>query len=577
MELGETLRAEPAVESLRSRVLNAAVLQPLRAVWWLFTNVRFAMFLLAGISVLSLIGVVVPQVPAAIRGDPALEDMWLRTKEDTFGFLTDPMERVGLFDIFHARWFAVLMGLTVASTCAYILSRIPGVWASIAHPRKRVPDRYFEMAPVRVETSARLATDMLEANLRRQRYSVERSEEGGTTYLFADRFQLAQLGTLLTHAAVIVFILSAVVSKMDSFEAGLFLAEGETEPVFPVRNPQQLQVELVESHGAFGEGGVPLDYRSDLVVYKNGEEVKRCSSTVNSPCGYGGYSFFQAAWYGFGAALQVRDTSTGNVVYRETLALSDRSAAPEVVIQDSDGNVLLSETVVLTDELTAGDIRYRGKLVELSDGRVMTIGLRDTDGQRELLILEPDGAALALREGETEATAGLTVTYVRERQVPSAVVEDLPLPADGGVTGGVLLQMTGTVYGTPDAAAGDESAEGVLGVPQLTVSGLEASPATLGEGEKLTLGEYEYEFLGQREFSGIQVKRDRSDYLVWGGAGLIVLGLMITFWVPRRRLWAKISSAGSALAGQAPAHADYSGELRSLAHAAGAPEPDTDQ
>jgi cytochrome c biogenesis protein ResB len=80
----------------------------------------------------------------------------------------------------------------------------------------------------------------------------------------------------------------------------------------------------------------------------------------------------------------------------------------------------------------------------------------------------------------------------------------------------------------------------------------------------------EYTFLGQREFSGINVRRDRSDYLIWVGAALTVVGLMITFWVPRRRLWARISGGYAQLAGQAPRHAKYVREMRGIARGAGA-------
>jgi len=83
------------------------------------------------------------------------------------------------------------------------------------------------------------------------------------------------------------------------------------------------------------------------------------------------------------------------------------------------------------------------------------------------------------------------------------------------------------------------------------------------------VGDYQYSFLGQREFAGITVKRDRSDYLIWAGAALIVSGLAATFWVPRRRFWAKITATRTLMAGQAPAHARYARELRRLAHQAG--------
>ena len=578
MEAGDALTRE-AAKHPEGWTRKVSPLSPLKAVWWLFTNLRFATILLVVLSVLSLVGVLIPQIPSAMRGDAGLEAVWLQAKEDDFGFLTQPMDRLELFDMFHAGWFAVLMGVTVASTGAYVISRVPGVWTSITHPRKRVPDTYFDLAPVRVQTGRGVDVAAFEGLLRRRFYRVERTEENGTTYLFGDRFQWGQAGTLLTHAAVIIFILSAVVSRMDSFEADLFMAEGETQPLFPVRNPNQLQVELVDSYGEFAPSGQPLDYRSDLAIYANGELVKTCSSTVNSPCGYGEYQFFQSAWFGFGAGLQVRDTSTGNVVYKETLALSDQSPAPRVIIRDAAGSVLLDETLILTEELDTGDVRYAGTLVTLPDNRILSIGLREAGGEQQLLVIQPGdtgvGIELALNSGEIAESGGLSVQYVETAQVPSALVSELPLPqgASAAVSGGARLQMTGVAYGTADVSEGDGDAGPVVGETALTVTGLRAQPLRLTPGESETIGQYEYTFLGQREFSGIQAKRDRSDYLVWIGAGLIVLGVMITFWVPRRRLWAKISSSGTALAGQAPGHADYAGELAELAAKAGADSP----
>ena len=155
---------------------------------------------------------------------------------------------------------------------------------------------------------------------------MSRSQEDGATYLFADRFQYAQLGTLLTHAAIIVFILSAVVQRVDAYSSPLFLAEGSTLPVFAVSNPNQMQVTLENAYAEFAPNGQPIDYRADFVIYDRGIEAKRCSSTVNSPCSYNGYRFYQEAYFGYGATLSVRDTSTGNLVYQETLALAQQIA-----------------------------------------------------------------------------------------------------------------------------------------------------------------------------------------------------------------------------------------------------------
>jgi cytochrome c biogenesis protein ResB len=582
VDAGKTLAEEPRRPAAAGWSRTFGLLNPLRAVWWLFTNVRFAILLLAVLSLVSLLGVVLPQVPLNVRGDTVAEADWLRVQEGRFGFLTDPIHRVGLFDVFHTNWFAVLMAFTVVATGAYIVSRFPGIWHAITKPRKRVPERYFEMAPNRVDVPSSVDVSRLEELLRRRRYRVERSSEAGVTYLFADRFQWAALGTLLTHAAVIVFILSAVVSRVDAFSSPLFLSEGATLPVFPVRDPNQMQVQLTDARATFASDGQPLDYRSELVIYQRGEEVLACESTVNSPCSYNGFRFYQAAYFGYGAALQVRDLDTGNVIYQETLALSGKAPAPRVTVRDTQGQVLLDDALVLAETVKAGDTTYSAALTRLPDGRPLTFWLPQApdQGGDKLIIFEPgsgeNSVRLSLGQGETGQSGGLEVSYVREEMAPSLLVPDLPLPRSlgEGATGAALLQLGNVVYGTGTTSEGTKvQASAPNGPPRLTLVGLQPQPLTLEPGQKATIDNYEYTFLGQREFAGIEAKRDRSDYLVWIGAGLIVLGLMITFWVPRRRLWARITATRTSLAGQAASHAQYARELRRLAAEAGAAMP----
>lgn len=564
-----------------SRTLS--LLNPLRGAWWLFTNVRFAIFLLAVLSAVSLVGVLLPQKPLPVRGDVVAETDWLAVQEGRFGFLTGPLDALELFNLFHAGWFAVLLVITVVSTAAYLVSRLPGVWRGITQPRVRVPDRYFEMAPNRATAAAAIDVARIESMLRAARYGVGRSDEDGATYLFADRFQWAALGTLFTHAAIIIFILSAVVSRADSFSSPLFLAEGSTLPVFPVSNPDQIQVELLDSIARFSPDGIPLDYRSEMVIYRRGDEVKRCESTVNSPCSYDGYRLYQTAYFGFGAAVQVTDTATGNVIYRETLPLSERTDAPHLRIADSDANLLFDQPVVMTDAARAGEQAYSAALLALSNGRVITVWL-PLDGDDTLLVFEPeanaDGATATLTLGETADSAGLTFTYASLESVPSLVPPDFPLPerAGEGVTGEAFLQMSNVVYGTGTTSEGttlDTAGSPAGAPPVLTMIGLREGAVQLAPGESAEIDGLEYRFLGQREFSGINVRRDRSDLLVWTGAALIVAGLVITFWVPRRRLWAKITPTRTWLAGQAPGHANYSRELQRLLDAAGANNPET--
>jgi hypothetical protein len=92
------LRTAAAATLRRIAVL---IINPLRAVSWLFTNVRFATVFAGAAGDHHLLGVVIPQVPFSVRGDSVAEAAWLDSKEATFGVLIEPMDALGLFDIFH--------------------------------------------------------------------------------------------------------------------------------------------------------------------------------------------------------------------------------------------------------------------------------------------------------------------------------------------------------------------------------------------------------------------------------------------------------------------------------------------
>jgi cytochrome c biogenesis protein ResB len=108
------------------------------------------------------------------------------------------------------------------------------------------------------------------------------------------------------------------------------------------------------------------------------------------------------------------------------------------------------------------------------------------------------------------------------------------------------------------------------GPPELSIVGLQPRAVTPGPGESVQIGGYEYSFLGQRELAGIQVRKDRSDSLISIGVGMLVAGLLVTFWVPRRRLWAKISATRTYLAGQAGHLVDFRRDMVEMARQAGA-------
>jgi cytochrome c biogenesis protein len=525
-------------------------LQPL---WRLLTSVRIAVFFIGALALVGLLGVLIPQVPEAMRGNDAAVDAWVDSQRGTFGPLTDVMRRAGLFMVFQQQWFALALGLLVVNVGVCVFNRWSPTFRNVFRPPERVPESFFDNAHNRA-TLAAADAGVVTAALRSARFSLRVRRENGATYIFADRFAWAQLATFVSHLALVLFIAGGLVSALTGFTSNAFAGEGTTVPVFAVTDPDQIQVRVDDAVGVYGERGNPLDFRTRLTIFRNGEQVDAGTMTVNDPLEYGGYRFHQVAFFPYGAELRVRETATGNTVLHETFPLEEITAAARVTIADAGGRTLLDDVIAPTDFLQGAS----GSLVAVPGTEaVLWIGLRAaSDEEWELIAFDPrggeTGAQVRVRQGGDDVLAGLRVAFAGVESLPSAVGVDLP---DG--SGTTLAQLVEA----PDG--GDALLLVRSGSPALS----------LAPGEPVVTGAYEYTFEGAREFAGISVKRDRGAWFIWVATGMLLAGLAITFYVPRRRLWLKMTSTATHVAALAEKSGGFEDEMRRLARRAGLPPP----
>ncbi|MEX1254021.1 MAG: cytochrome c biogenesis protein ResB [Dehalococcoidia bacterium] len=525
---------------------------PLLPIWRLLTSVRFALALLGFLAVAGLLSIVLPQVPAPMRGNEAAISAWLEVQKGTFGPFTEPFYRLGLFNVFSARWFLGGLAVLVISVCVCTANRFAPTWRNVTRPQERVPDGFFDRAATNraslpaVENGA----DRLEATLRARRFRVKRFEEAGATYLFADRFAWAQLATFVSHLALIMFLAGGLISRVGGYTNALFVAEGTTSPIFAVSHPSQMQVEVVDAVGKFDAAGTPLDYRTELVIYQGGREVARGVTTVNSPMSYGGYRFHQAGYFGEGAGLRVQDASTGNTVYHEVLALEQLVPAAAIQVRDSQGRLLLDDVIVPTDFIDDAS----GTVITVpGDGSQFWVGLRPDAEQEtwQMLVYPPDDvkASTLVPAGGTRSVAGLSFTFLEPTGLPSLSAPGLADDPDQS-----LVVMSQTPEGTP----------------YLTALGpVDGQALTLYPEQPVEIEGRIYTFEGRREFAGVEVRRDPGVNFIWVAAGLLLAGLMVTFYVPRLRLWARVRGGETSLAGLAEKSGAFQGEARQLAEALG--------
>jgi cytochrome c biogenesis protein len=128
----------------------------------------------------------------------------------------------------------------------------------------------------------------------------------------------------------------------------------------------------------------------------------------------------------------------------------------------------------------------------------------------------------------TDAAAGYPFAQfaVPGRDVALQLV--LQKASDGA---GVLLVL-------PFRASGTNSD----GSPQVT--GLE--PLALEKGETGTSAgtDFSVELRGFSDFTLLIAKRDPGQGIAWGAFAALIVGLLITFWMPRRRVWARLDAEG---------------------------------
>lgn len=530
--------------TVRATARPRPTLDPFQPVWRLLTSVRFAVMYIAVLAGLGLLGVLIPQVPEAMRGNDAAVDAWLDTHRGTFGPLTDPMHRAGLFSLFQAKWFLAALGFLVLNVTVCTFNRWSPTFRNVFHPPERVPDSFFDRAHNRTALAPVDADDAV-AVLRSMRFGVRTREEGGATYVFADRYGWAQLATFVSHLALILFLAGGLITSLTGFSTDAFAGEGTTWPVFAVKDPGQMQVRIDDAIGVYGEKGNPIDFRTHLTIFRNGELVKSGVATVNDPLEYRGYRFHQVAFFPSGASLRVREVATGNTVFHETFALEDTTAAPAVTITGAEGDVLLADVITPTDflEIASGST----VMIPGRDG-IFWVGVTTRGDAWELVAYDPRSSdstkQLRLLEGESGELSGMRVTFDRIAVVPSALGMGIP-----GSANAVLAQLD-------DAPGGGKT---------LTLVASDRPAITLAEGDPVVSGAYEYTFEGPRQFAGISVKRDHGAWFIWVATGMLLIGLAVTFYVPRRRLWLKLTPARTQIAALAEKSGGFEKDMRILA------------
>lgn len=462
----------------------------LRFFWRQLTSMRTALFLLLLLAFAAIPGSIVPQRSSDPNG---VVQFRIDNPE-----LYPVLDSLRVFDTYTSPWFSAIYLLLFISLIGCVIPRTRHHYLALRARPPKTPVR-LERLPgfVTAATDADAATvvDTARDVLRRLGY---RTEVYGDS-VSAERGYLRETGNLVFHTALIGVLVSVGIGGGFGYTGQRVVVEGQrfvnVLGDYDSFNPgrfftdealQPFRIELDEFETVYeldnpDAFGMATDFTASVTTTEPGQQPQQSEVKVNSPLAIGGTEVFLLG-NGYAPTLTVRDPD-GTVVWTDSVPFlpQDANLTSVGVVKVPDG---------LDEQLGMAGFFYP-TVAQLETGALVS---RYPDLVDPLLTLRVYSGDLGLDDG-----------------IPRSVYE---LAAD---------ELT--------PIAGDGADQPAL---QLAIGQTVDLPNGLGT----------IELEGAKRFASFDVHHDPSQAFVFGFAMLVVLGLMTSLFIPRRRLWVKAVPAG---------------------------------
>ncbi len=459
-------------------------LAPLIRTWRRLTSMRTALVLLFLLALAAVPGSLLPQRPL----NPTKVDTYL-AQHPSIGPLFD---RLSLFNVFAAPWFAAIYLLLFISLIGCLVPRIRLHTRALRAAPPRAPrhlGRLPESTSYAADGAPSAIADEARRELRGARWRVvTREEPGGVVTVSAEKGYLRETGNLLFHVALTALLVAVAIGKLWGYSGSVLVQEGDGF------------CNTVQQYDSFRPGREV-----------SGSALAPFCMTLNK---------FSATYEPDGTAEQFR----ADIHYSKRL--SSRTQRDVLRVNHP--------------------LRMEGlRLYLLGHGYSPVFTVRDASGQVFSRVPAP-----FLPQNSNFASQGAL-------KLPDAKPKQLALDgffAPTAATAGGVLTSTSPVPKSPAVAI--FVYEGDLGVdsgqPQ-SVYSIDRQQLQNGAlkrvGQKnLTVGQTyrlrdgtSIRFDGYKQWASLQVSRDPSQDVVLGAAIAIVLGLLLSLRIRRRRMWLRLT------------------------------------
>lgn len=532
------VRDADADAAILRQAQDGAVNQPklgfvgwVRFAWRQLTSMRTALLLLLLLAIAAVPGSLVPQRSS----DPNGVSQYFADNPD----LAPVLDGFQLFDVYTSAWFSAVYLLLFLSLVGCVIPRTKHHFDALRARPPRTPVRlkrlagYTERSLTAFETASgdldtrshaasatRSTAEVADAaiaaaakQLKQAGYRVERYDLRGEASVSAERGYLRETGNLVFHTALLGVLVAVgigggfgfsgqrvvvegqsfvnTLAAYDSFNPGRFFDDANLDP-YRLSLQELDAVYETQNQEAIGQ---PIDFTAHVQVQAKGGDLVDGVVKVNEP-------------------LRVHGTD----VY-----LLGNGYAPTITVRDPDGEVVFTDSVPFLPQ----------------DANLTSIGVvKVPDGLEEQL-----GMVGFLYPTQTTLPSGAyTSSY------PDLVYPVLTLNVYQGDLG--IDEGTPTSVYTLDPSTMEQLTGGTTGVDSLELMPGDTVELPNGLGS-ITFEDASAEAGGDPDaagddfstsvprFASFDIHDDPSQAWVLAFAVLIVAGLLVSLFVPRRRMWVK--------------------------------------
>ncbi len=262
--------------------------------WNFLASVKLTIVLLFTLAATSIVGTIIPQ-----QKDPAA---YLKHYGPGIYRVLDFLN---IFDMYRSWWFQLLLVLLVANLVVCSFQRLSSTWKLVFTRLPSFnPDRFRSLKNKKEFEDKRSADELLEffePYVKRSFRHVHVQDLAGSRYLFGERLRWSRLGVYVVHLSVLLMLIGGLIGSLFGFKGFATIPEGES--VFRVRAQNRdkildlgFELKCEDFAVSFYDSGQPKEFRSDLVLLKQGKPIYEKSIRVNDPLRYQGISIYQSTY-----------------------------------------------------------------------------------------------------------------------------------------------------------------------------------------------------------------------------------------------------------------------------------------